>query len=88
MPNKLQQLQWKDQKKDEDQVKDAQTGVKGNLNITGTKQRLCWKARSTTDYSAWDEGEELSLSPWPLENLPPFYQPNDQKAVQPINVFI
>ena len=41
MPNKLQQLQRKDQRKDEDQVKDAQTGVKGDLNITGTKQRLC-----------------------------------------------
>lgn len=40
MPNKLQQLQWKDQRKDEDQVKDAQTGVKGDLNITGTKRRL------------------------------------------------
>ena len=87
MPNKLQQLQWKDQRKDEDQVKDAQTGVKGDWNIMGTKQGLCWKARSTTDYSAWDGGE-LSLSPQPLENLPPFYQPNDQKAVQSKYVFI
>jgi hypothetical protein len=34
-----QQLQWKDQRKDEDQVKDVQRGVKRGLNITGMKQR-------------------------------------------------
>lgn len=38
MPNKLQHLQWKDQRKDADQVKDAQRGVKRDLNTTGIKQ--------------------------------------------------
>lgn len=38
MPNKLQHLQWKDQSKDAGQVKDAQRGVKRDLNTTGIKQ--------------------------------------------------
>jgi hypothetical protein len=59
--NKLQQLQWKKQGNEEDNVNDGGTklkrtamGIKNRqeIDIFGNGGRLCWKPMSTTECSA------------------------------------
>ena len=60
---KFQQLQWKEQGKDEDNVKDEQTRLKriknnGNRHALARDHwewKLYWKPRSSADSSTWEE---------------------------------